>query len=76
MLEAAPLSFAILQYLAILPPEVFVKNNCYSSLVVTAICSEFHKEDTSSSAVLASSGLSLLWNFDQVIQKVAFIFLP
>ena len=36
--------------------------------------SEFYKEDTSSSAVLASAGLPSLWNFDQVVQKLAFIF--
>ena len=41
-----------------------------------AICSEFHKGDTSSSTVAASSGLSVLWNFDQVAKKVTFLLLP
>ena len=55
--------------------EILVKNNCYSSLVVAAICLEFHEEDTSSNTVLTSSGLLVLWNFDQAAQNVAFIFL-
>ena len=50
-----------------------VFNYCYqnfgkiiviSSLVAATISSEFHKGDTSSSAVAMSSGLSVLLNFD------------
>ena len=47
-----------------------------SFLVVAAICLEFHKEDTSSSAVLGSSGFPVLWSFYQVAQDVAYIYLP
>ena len=49
-----------------------VKAIVISSLVVAAIYSEFHRV-TSRSAVLVSSGLSVLWNFDQVAQELAFL---
>ena len=38
-------------------------------LLAKVICLEFHKGDTSSSAIAASSGVSVLWNFDQVAKK-------
>ena len=55
--------------------EILGKNNRLSSLVVGEICSEFHREGTSTSVALASSGLSVLWNFHEVAQKVALMFL-
>ena len=56
--------------------KILVKTIVISYLDVVAICSEFHRGDSSSSTVLGYSGLSVLWNFDEVAQKVAFIFLP
>ena len=49
-----------------------VKAIVISSLVVAAIYLEFHRV-TSRSAVLVSSGFSVLWNFDQVAQELPFI---
>ena len=55
--------------------EILEKTIDISCPVAAAICTEFHKGDTSGSAVAASSGLPVLWNFDQIPKKVAFIFL-
>ena len=44
-----------------------------SSAVVAAIPSEFHKGDISSRSDAVSSLLSVLWNFDQVAKKEAFL---
>ena len=56
--------------------RMLVKTIVISSFVVVAIYSEFYRGDSSSIAVSAYSGLSVLQNFDQVAQKLAFILLP
>ena len=64
------------RYLAISLPKFWLKKTIFiSSRVVAAVCSEFHRWDTSGSAVLASSRLSVLWHFHLVAQIVAFLLL-